>query len=164
VSREVAGDAMRLALSAETPEARLAALQALAGPDWPAPVPLALALAGAQAQTGAADAAEATLRGLIDDAAVDAIYRDAARMRLLALKPGMAPQDRLALIEPMIGPDAPFRLLALEQRAVAHVEAADTDKAVTDLQAILADPLATADLRFRAEELLTAIGGTPAAN
>lgn len=161
-AREAAGDALRAALTIEEPSARIEALRALDGPDWPADLPLSLALAGAQAEAAEAEAAEATLRLVIDDPAIDAIYRDAARLKLLTLRRDMAPADRRALLDPMVGPDAPFRLLALEQRAVAWIEEAEDGRAREDLQAILDDPLATGDLRFRADQLLTAIGGANA--
>lgn len=159
--RQEAGDALRAALAIEAPQERLAALDRLAGPDWPAPLPLAFARAAAEAEAGRPEEAEGILRAIMDDAGADQIYRDLARLRLLSLRPGMAPEERRALLDPMVGPDAPFRLLALEQRAVAWIDADAPDKAIADLRAILADPLATGDLRFRAAELMRALGADP---
>ncbi|MEL6233273.1 MAG: tetratricopeptide repeat protein [Pseudomonadota bacterium] len=157
-ARQQAGDALRAAMSVDEPEARIAALEALEEDGFPAQLPLALALATARAEAGQTDAAEASLRALIDAPETDEIYADMARLRLLALRPGRPVAERLELIEPLVRPEAPFGPLGLEQRAIAQIELGELDAAREDLFAILADPGASVDLRTRAQTLLVAIG------
>ncbi|MEM9198899.1 MAG: tetratricopeptide repeat protein [Pseudomonadota bacterium] len=163
-ARQEAGDALRAAMSVDEPEARIAALEALEGDGFPAQLPLALALATARAEAGQTDAAEASLRALIDAPEIDEIYADMARLRLLALRPDRPLDERLELIEPLVRPEAPFGPLGLEQRAIARIELGELDAAREDLFAILADPGSSVDLRTRAQTLLVAIGlGAPEA-
>ena len=54
----------------------------------------------------------------------------------------------------------PLRLLAEEQLALIAVETGDTEAALTQLQAILADSEVTAGLRRRASQLIVALGGS----
>ncbi|MEM9048869.1 MAG: tetratricopeptide repeat protein [Pseudomonadota bacterium] len=162
-ARQAAGDAIRTALSAADPAARVVALEALDTESFVARLPLRLALAGAYAGAGDQDAAETVLQGIIEDAAIDAIYRDMARLRLLSLRPDMPAAERLAVIEPVVRPEGAFGPLGLEQRAVARIELGDLAGARDDLVTVLADPTATQDLRFRAQALLVAIGSDPIA-
>ncbi|HEU0223703.1 MAG TPA: hypothetical protein VFR34_16035 [Paracoccaceae bacterium] len=159
--REAAGDALLAATRAATPEARLTSLEALRGGVAAGMLALRFAEAGALATAGRADDAAVRFQALADDQDLDPIYRDLARLRLLALRgSAMAPAERIALLDAMTGPDAPFRLLALEGRAIAHHEAGDADKAAQNLRSILADPFATEALRGRTVEFLNAIGGS----
>lgn len=160
-----AGDALRAALAMTDPAARAEALAPLSAPGAAAPLVAALLEAQARAQAGDAARAKAILEGIAATPDTDPVYRDAARLRLVALGlAGTTPAERVALLDPLTGPDAPFRLLALEQRAVARIEQGETEAARGDLGAILADPLTTQALRARAQGLIEAIGGlSPAA-
>jgi len=64
-----------------------------------------------------------------------------------------------ALIEELSALDRPFRLLAIEQRALASVRSGDVEAALTDLTAIIQDNLTTQDLRERAQQLTVVLGG-----
>lgn len=159
-----AGDALRAAMAMTDPAARAGALAPLSAPGAAAPLVAGLLEAQARAQAGDAARARAILEGIAAAPEADAVYRDAARLRLVALGlQGTTPAERVALLDPLTGPDAPFRLLALEQRAVARIEGGETEAARGDLSAILADPLTTQALRARAQGLLEAIGGVPPA-
>ena len=68
----------------------------------------------------------------------------------MLLGAAMEASERQATLELLAAPDAPFRPLALEQRALMHLDAGDGDKAIADLQAVLAEPGATEALRARA--------------
>ena len=53
-----------------------------------------------------------------------------------------------------------FRPLALEQRALMHLDAGDKAAAIADLQAVLDEPTASEALRGRARQMIIAAGGT----
>lgn len=159
---ERAGEALRAALAAPTPAARLAALDTLPAAEASGPA-ARLARASALAALERREEAAAVLAAVADDPAAGPVWREAARLRRVALLGPALPQaERLALLEPMTAAGQPFRLLALEQRAIARIEAGDREGARADLAEILADAWVTPDLRRRATDLLTALGGAPA--
>jgi hypothetical protein len=158
---EAKGDAIIAALQAETPEARASALQSVVPSDSPRGVAiLGLLSSAAELEAENADAAIAALEGVINDPEVPQVYRDIAVLkRVLAFSDSLTPEERIGLLQPLLQPGNPFRLLAIEQRAFAEVEMGDTDAALTSLQGILADAEATEDLRRRARQLIVALGG-----
>ena len=52
----------------------------------------------------------------------------------MLLGAAMDASERQATLEGLVAPDAPFRALALEQRALMHLEAGDRPAAIADLQ------------------------------
>ncbi len=160
-----AGDAMRAALAETDTTARADALAAFAAATPDAAVAARLAAAGTLAKAGDADAAAAILATVADDGAVPALYRSlAALQRVMVLDAGMDASEREATLETLAQPGAPFRPLALEQRALFKLEKGDSEGAVADLQAILTEPAATEGLIGRARQLIIAAGGSiPAA-
>jgi len=64
----------------------------------------------------------------------------------------------IATLTPLTAEGGPFRLLALEARAAAHLALGDRAAARADLDAVAADPLATENLRARAREALATLG------
>ena len=56
-----------------------------------------------------------------------------------------------------------FSLLALEQIALAEVEAGNTDAAIETLREILIDANVTQDLRRRASQLMVSLGAPQSA-
>ncbi len=89
-------------------------------------------------------------------------YRQLALLQAVRLEAGTAdPQAALAELAPLIE-TSPYSLLARELAAALHLKAGDREAAHAELQAILADPRATAGLRLRARELLIASGGDAA--
>jgi hypothetical protein len=86
-------------------------------------------------------------------------YRQLALLQAVRLEASSAePSAALAELGPLIE-SSPYSLLARELAAALHLRAGDREAAHAELQAILADPRATANLRLRAQELLTASGG-----
>ena len=67
----------------------------------------------------------------------------------------------MARLEPLTKPGNLFRLLAVEQRALAEIELGRTETAIETLNGILADAEMTESLRRRASWLIVALGGTP---
>ena len=93
-------------------------------------------------------------------AAAPQLYRDlAALQRVMLLGATLDSSERLATLEALTAPGAPFRPLALEQRALAHIDAGDNARAQADLVAVLTDPASPEGVQARAQQLLTATGG-----
>jgi hypothetical protein len=124
-----------------------------------------LAEAGSLADAGKTDEAAALLAEVAGDGGVGQLYRSlAALQRVMLLGAAMEASERQATLELLAAADAPFRPLALEQRALMHLDAGDDEQAIADLEAVLAEPGATEALRARARQLLVAAGGSlPAA-
>lgn len=68
----------------------------------------------------------------------------------------------VAALTPLTAEGGPFRLLALEARAAAHLAQGDRAAARADLDAVAADPQATETLRARVREVLTTLGAEAA--
>lgn len=156
---EARGDALLAALEASDPVAQGAALQALSGAGPAGPVVALLAAAQATAADNAAAGID-KLTALAADPAMPALYRDLATLKAAMIGSGVtAPDARIAALEPLSAPGGAFRPLALEQIALAHVEAGRTDEAV----AVLTDLLGAADtgaaLQRRAAQMILALGG-----
>ena len=75
----------------------------------------------------------------------------------------MPAEEIIARLEPLALPGAPYRLLALEQIALAEVSRGETDAALDLLREIISDDAAGEGLRQRALQLIVALGGDPAA-
>jgi hypothetical protein len=120
----------------------------------------ALARAAALVDAGDTDAAVAVLAGLADDPATDAVHRDLARTKALALDPAW-PDDgagRAALLDQLAVPGAPFRPLALEQRALDAVAAGDRDAARETLGLLADEPALPPALAQRIGQMRAALG------
>jgi hypothetical protein len=157
---EATGDALLTALQEETPEARNEALGNLTPSDTAGNRALVgLLQAAASAEAEDPETARSTLNGIANDTDTPDVYRDLARLKA-AILPGGDPEDRIAQLEPIMVPGNPFRLLAIEQRALAELEMGDSAAALQTFQDILADADVTEGLRRRAQQLIVALGGT----
>ncbi len=164
VSAAAAGDALSAAYAEADPAKRAGDLAALAAEDPPGAALFRIAAAGSRAEAGDSAGAAELLAGIAEDATVPPLYRDlAALQRVLLLGSALPASERLAALEGLAQTDAPFRPLALEQRALANLDAGDTAAAQTDLQAALADPRTPQALRSRVGQLLVTLGGQPQA-
>ena len=103
--------------------------------------------------------ARVTLGEIAADGETPELYRDLAILKA-AMLPGATPEDRISRLQPIMVAGNPFRLLAIEQRALAEIELGQTDTAIETLQAIMADADRTEGLRRRASQLIVALGGT----
>lgn len=157
----VAGDTLRAAL-AEPDAAKRAA--ALGGFVEGAPRAAALgqiAEAGSLAKAGDKDGAATLLATVAGDGKTPEILRALASLeRVMLLGSTMDASERQAALEGLVAPGAPFRALALEQRALMALEGGNRDAAVADLNEALADPSATEALQGRARQLILAAGGS----
>jgi hypothetical protein len=157
---EAAGYALRAAYAEADPAARAAALGALAASDPSAAVLARLAQAGAMAEAGDAEGAAALLGEVAGDGDTREPYKAlAALQRVMLLGSAMDASERQATLELLANPGAPFRPLALEQRALMRLDAGDKPAAIADLQAVLEEPAASEALRGRARQLIIAAGG-----
>jgi hypothetical protein len=154
---QAAGDAVLAAMEAETPEARIDALDA-APASGDAQAALAL-LKAAEAEEAAR--ADEILAGVEGNAEFPTIYRDLATMKRVMLpETQLSAEERLAALEPLMTPGAPFRVLAEEQAALAEIAMGDNDAALARLQGLMDDADAGRALRDRAAQLIVALGGT----
>ncbi len=156
-----AGDQLRAALAETDPATRAAALDDIAASGSRAAVLARLAQAGSKADAGDTAGAATLLAGIADDGGVGELYRSLASLeRVMVLGKAMDAAERAATLDLLAAQDAPFRPLALEQRALMHLDAGDKAAALTDLQALLTEPNATDALKARARQLIIAAGGT----
>jgi hypothetical protein len=156
---EARGDALLAALEAGDPTAQGAALAALRT-GGPADAVIALLEAAQVASTDGPAAGIEKLNAVVADTAVPQLYRDLATLKAAMIGAGLTPPDaRIAALEPLSAPGGAFRALALEQIALAHVEAGRTDEAIAVLTDLVGGADAGAALQQRAAQLLLALGG-----
>lgn len=157
---EAWGDAILAAEAGDDPAALLAVdpegsagRQALAG----------LLAAGEFAQTGDDAAAAEALRG-VSDAAERGVLIELAQLKLVMLNGSdMDPSERDEVLTRLSRAGAPFELLALEQKAVALVDAGRSEDAVTLIRQIQQKDGLTEPLRRRLSEMMIALGAEPEA-
>ncbi|MDE0210234.1 MAG: hypothetical protein OXJ64_10145 [Boseongicola sp.] len=157
---EAAGDALLNAQSEDAPAARAEILAALDGGSAGRNAIVRLFQAAAEIEAGKEERALAALNDIADDTEVPPVYRDLAVLKSVMISDA-APEERMARLEPLTKPGNLFRLLAVEQRALAEIELGRTETAIETLNGILADAEMTESLRRRASWLIVALGGTP---
>ena len=153
------GDALLAALEIEDSADRLTALGDIAAGEDSNAVALLLA-ASVQYEEGEAAQSVETLTRLAASDAAPEIYRELAALRA-AMTPveGQGPEARIAALDPLASPGRPFRLLALEQRALAEVESGEIDAAIASFRLVAEDAEVTRGLRQRAQDMIVALGG-----
>lgn len=107
------------------------------------------------------DGAAATiLDEIAADGDVPPVYRDLALLKSVMVNgQNMSAADLDSAFAGLTSLGAPFRLLAIEQRAIVNLRNGDTDAALSDLREIMVDANATQDLRSRVQELTVSLGG-----
>lgn len=154
------GDAMLAAVQAENPAEAMAEVPAV-GPQAGVARLMQAALA---VQDGKLEAAQADLEAIAADQTLPASLRDLARLKVLVIAGDkMDPAARTATLDELSRPGAPYRLLALEQVALAKLAAGDAEAAIAQAREILAADGVTTGLKQRASEMIVALGGDPAA-
>ncbi|MGQ0609482.1 MAG: tetratricopeptide repeat protein [Paracoccaceae bacterium] len=155
---EAFGDATLDALDLGAPEDRIAALRALPAADGQGALVNLLLAADPQADRQAALEA---LRALGADAGQPEIYRDLANLRLVLIAGTEMPlAERRGILQAMAGAGRPYRVLALEQLAYLSVEEGDRMAAIAALVALMSDQEATASMKERLRQVITALGGS----
>ncbi len=157
---EAFGDAVLNALDQDDAAARETALAAVSAPGERSGV-LGLLLATDPSSDRAA--ALAALESVSADASLPASYRDLATLRrVIVAGPDLPVADRKALLDAIAVPGRPYRTMAQEQLALLLVEQGDTAGALVALDKLRQDQESTPGLRRRAEQVIVALGGTPA--
>lgn len=114
------------------------------------------------ADTGGTDAAAEALRGVIGANVQDATLHELAQLKLVMLRGSeMDPSERDAILSQLSQAGAPFELLALEQKAVALIEAGRRDDAVVLIRQIQQKDGLSDALRRRLSEMMIALGVEP---
>lgn len=155
---EAFGDAVVDALDQGTPDERREALAAV-----PADAGQAALLGLIQASDPAEDKAAtlAALEKVANDASLIPAYRDLAVLRRVLVAGADLPlADRRAALDGIAGPGRPYRVLAEEQLGYLLIEEGRPDEAITALVALVQDQEASASLRARLGQVVTALGGT----
>lgn len=156
---EALGESLLSALEAPTETARAEALGAVATGDNARAAAL-VAMLDAAVADGGADA----LWSIASNPDLPPLWRDVAALKAAIASSGEMPAAELiSRLEPLALPGAPYRLLALEQIALAEVSRGETDAALDVLREIVADNGAGEGLRQRAVQLIVALGGDPEA-
>lgn len=154
------GDAMLDATQSDSPESRAIRLEELSLEGDAAALRDLLAAGFRSAEDSRRAATQ--LQAMIDDPDIRPIYRDVARLRLLQMpETALTTDQRLEVVNPMLFAGSPFRLTALELRALIHVEQRKTDDALADLTTIINDAETSDARRQRALQLLVVLGGDP---
>ena len=102
-----------------------------------------------------------SLETLSQAAELPQVYQELALLKFV-MRPdsGLSPDEKMARLAPLTIPGAPYRLLALEQTALAEVAKGETDAALERLQSILGEDQVSQGLRRRVSQLIIALGGT----
>ncbi len=154
------GDAMIAALNVDSAPERAAALAGVADEADAAKPVIELRRAAVLAEAGDKPAALAVLDELAGSAETEPLYRELAKLKAVILRgPDMDQGQRMAALDALANPGAPFRTLALEQRAVALLDAGDKDGALEQLKSLLQEPGVSDAMRNRTEQLILALGG-----
>lgn len=155
---EAFGDAVIDALDQGTPEERREALAAV-----PADAGQSALLGLIMASDPAEDkpATLAALEKVANDASLTPAYRDLAVLRRVLVAGADLPiADRRSALQGIAGPGRPYRVLAEEQLGYLLIEEGKTDEAIAALIALVQDQEASASLRARLGQVVTALGGT----
>lgn len=152
------GDALLTALDGEDAAARAEALSGIETEGASSAV-VRLLQAAAQQEAGEAAQAAETLQALASDDGAPPLYRDIAELKRAMVAPELTPEERQQILQPLSQPGEPFRLLALEQIALAQIAGNDTEGALETLRSITEDAAVTQGLRQRVQALIVALGG-----
>jgi hypothetical protein len=152
------GDRMFASLESASPLSRSSALEDIDAVGVAAA--LVKMLEASELATTNAPRAGDLLKEVAADATLPAVYRDIATLKLVMLRDyPMFSDARIAVLEPLTEPGAPFRLMALEQMALLHVERGETTDALDRLRPILNDSEASLTQRQRAQQIFVVLGG-----
>jgi hypothetical protein len=154
------GDEISEALAKPNAADQVAALESIAADPGEAKVLLGLQQAVILAADGQKEAALTALNAIANDDSVKQAYRDLARFKALVLGGSdMDQTERMAGLETLATPGNGFRPLALEQIAVAKLDAGDKEGAIEQLTQLLNEPDISTGMRQRAVQMLVSLGG-----
>lgn len=155
---EAFGDSLLTALEQEDPEQRLSALQAIPVDGAQSQV-LALLMAAERVASGDRAAAAEALRPLASSTDAPVVYSDLAALKLVLLgDEGADAQTRAQILDRLAKPGAPYRLIALENQALALAASGDVSGAREAARSILQEADLTQNSVQRIVQLLQALG------
>ncbi len=129
--------------------------------DGPAQLIAEMAAAAALAADGQGAAASERYRAIAGRAGITPEYGDLALLQAIRAEAAEGEAGALlAELGPLTSEGAPYRLLAIELRAILNLKRGETGAAHDDLRAILDDPGVTDGLTLRAREMLAISGGS----
>lgn len=106
-------------------------------------------------------AAVAVLRAVTLNQNNAEIYTDLAWLKIIMIDgANLAAGERREVFDRLAAQDAPYRMLAIEQRALQHIRDGNIDAALSDFALIAADETSTQGLRNRARQMTIALGGS----
>ena len=157
-----AGGAFIEAQTVEDPEASAEAFLALSSEnDGDYAAMAGLRAAASFGASGDVDRAVEQYQAVASMSGVDKRLIDLAKLRLVMIRADiMEPSEMVEALQPLSVPGEPWRSLALEFTAAAHVRAGDVDAAVGSLSTLASDESTTAAVQARAREMIAALGGT----
>lgn len=151
------GDGLLAALEASDPAARAEALAAVEA-EGEAVIVRDMLRAAELSASGEPGAAADLLNEVAQTPGIDPVYGDLVRLKAAMLSDA-PPSERIATLDPLAAPGAPYRLLALEQIALAETEAGETEAAIATATDILQDAALGRGLRERMQNLIVTLGG-----
>jgi hypothetical protein len=153
------GDALIDALDMGSPEERRAALAAVPADGMQKVV---LDLIAASDPAGDKAGTLAALDRVIADGSLAPVYRDLAVLRRVSVAGAEQPvAERRAALESVAVAGRPYRAMAAEQLAYLLLEEGKVDEAIAALKALGEASDASAALKSRASQIVTALGGAP---
>jgi hypothetical protein len=154
------GDALAAALDKEAVADQIVALDDLSADAGAASALIMFQKAAVLAEDGQKDAALAALDTIANGTETTQIYRDMASFKALILRgKDMDQAERMLSLETLATPGNAYRALALEQIAVAKLDAGDKSGAIEQLTALISESDISDGMRQRAVQLLISLGG-----
>lgn len=156
---QATGDAILAAMETEGAAERAAALSAIETSGGASAITGLLAASDLESSGDSAGAA-ALLDQVAADADVPQLYRDLAALKSVMVQGSdLDIETRRATLTGLSQPGATFRMIALEQLALAELETGDSEAAIAQFRAIAQDAETTEGLRNRALAMIVALGG-----
>ena len=157
---QAAGDALLSAFEETDTVTRVASLATIDAGDNAARAALtSLAEAAAHAEAGDIARSVTILETVSIDPTAPRVYQELAALKAVMLGADTTdPDARISRMNGLVQSGSSFALLALEQIALAEIQAGRTDDAIATLREIVADAQVTQDLRQRATQLMVSLG------
>jgi hypothetical protein len=154
---EARGDSLITALNMDDASARNDALAAIGNSDDSTAVIAELHRAGMLMEEGDQDGALAIYDALKSG---DGIYAQVATLKAILIRGNdMDMTQRMAELDGLATPGNPFRTLAIEQKAMAQLDAGDKDMAIETLTSLLDEAGVSQAMISRTRQMIVALGG-----
>jgi len=161
-AKRAAGGAFIEAQSVEEPADAAEAFLALANDsDGDYAAMAGLRAAASFGASGDVDRAVQQYQSVASMSGVDKRLTDLAKLRMIMIRSDiMDPTEMLEGLHPLSAAGEPWRSLALEFMAAAHVRDGNNEGAIDAFATLVSDELTTPVVRARAREMIAALGGT----